>query len=263
MIHYTSCQSNKNGGVYQPLLPRVVEAFRSAGLHRVRIKREQMYQFIKETWHSRRSRWRRVFGEGLTLLRPFSKPLNPNPGASPIPGWYIGGALLHFQDVLFIFASKPSHHQSSYVSKSTVMTHTQVIHAYRHLYRAGLRAVCYSQPARTSFRDLLRGAFRSKDAQLDERALKRTLWFLKAAGRELGMEHKIVRNMLMVQYWKQETAKREQNTWSQIVMKTTPKKTYVSRASFHLRFMLLKLINSSGVRSRTQPFFTMKRPSIC
>lgn len=112
-------------------------------------------------------------------------------------------------------------------NRSIVMTQTNVIHAYRHLFRAGLQAVCYSYPARTSLRDLLRRAFRDKDAQLDERAIKRTIWFLKNAARELGIEHKIVKNMLMVQYWKQHVAKLERPTWSQIVSGTTTKKTYM------------------------------------
>lgn len=105
------------------------------------------------------------------------------------------------------------------------MTQTEVIHAYRHLYRAGLKAVCYSYPARYCVRDLLRGAFRSKDAQFDERAIKRTLWFVKAAARELGMEHKLVKNMLMVHYWRQQVGAKEQLPWSQIVKGSGPKKT--------------------------------------
>lgn len=113
------------------------------------------------------------------------------------------------------------------------MSQTEVIHAYRHLFRAGLKAVCYSFPARYCVRDLLRGAFRSKDAQFDERAIRRTLWFVKAAGRELGMEHKLVKNMLMVHYWRQQVGAKERVPWSQIVKETGPKKKYVSRASFY------------------------------
>lgn len=105
------------------------------------------------------------------------------------------------------------------------MTQTKVIHAYRHLLRTGLQAVCYSYPARNSLRDLLRGAFRDKDAQLDERAIKRTIWFLKNAARELGIEHRIVKNLLMVQYWKQNVAKLDRASWSHIVSGNTSKKT--------------------------------------
>lgn len=104
---------------------------------------------------------------------------------------------------------------------------TKVIHAYRHLFRAGLKAVCYSYPARTSLRDLLRRAFRDKNARLDERAVKRTIWFLTAAARELGIEHKIVKNILMVQYWKRKVATLNQPPWTQIVMGSLPKKKYV------------------------------------
>lgn len=107
------------------------------------------------------------------------------------------------------------------------MTSAEVIHAYRRLFRAGLRAVCYSYPARTSLRNLLRRAFRAKDAQLDERAIKRTIWFLNNAAREVGIEHRVVKNILMVSYWKDTVATQERPSWLKIVNGTASKKPYV------------------------------------
>ncbi|RGP61992.1 complex 1 [Fusarium longipes] len=76
---------------------------------------------------------------------------------------------------------------------------TQISHAYRTLYRNLLKAVQYSSPSRFVARDQLRRAFREPGATYDERGIKRTNWFLEAAAREKGMEHKILKNLLRVQ----------------------------------------------------------------
>ncbi|KAF3766211.1 DUF1763-domain-containing protein [Cryphonectria parasitica EP155] len=80
------------------------------------------------------------------------------------------------------------------------MANRDVVRAYRHLYRSALKAVCYSQPASTVVRGQLRQAFRAPDAKFDERAIQRTVWFLKNAARNNGIEHRIVRNMLFVKW---------------------------------------------------------------
>lgn len=92
------------------------------------------------------------------------------------------------------------------------MSNQEVIHAYRHLYRGLLRAVQYSAPGRYTARDQLRKAFREpaggKGAVLDQAGVKRTIWFLKAAQKEAGMEHRILRSLLMVA-WHRENAGRK------------------------------------------------------
>lgn len=98
----------------------------------------------------------------------------------------------------------------------------EVLHAYRHLYKGLLRGVQYSTPARHIVRDQIRRAFRQPvlsssstaanknnttpdgertgAGQLawDAEAIKRTIWFLSAAAREKGLEHKILKNMVRV-----------------------------------------------------------------
>lgn len=92
------------------------------------------------------------------------------------------------------------------------MSSQEVIHAYRHLYRGLLRAVQYSTPGRYTARDQLRKAFRepAKDgaAALDKAGVKRTLWFLKAAQKEAGMEHRILKSLLMVGWHRENAARR-------------------------------------------------------
>lgn len=78
----------------------------------------------------------------------------------------------------------------------------EVLHAYRHLYKGLLRGVQYAIPARYIVRDQLRGAFRDTTSTStttttwDAEAIKRTLWFLSAAGRQRGLEHRILRNLV-------------------------------------------------------------------
>lgn len=104
------------------------------------------------------------------------------------------------------------------------MANTEVIHAYRHLYRAMLRAVMYTGPGRFIMRDNLRAGFRgtagsssnsntlgttgsasssagtrpspSGPATFDAEAVKRTTWFFEAAAKETGLEHRIVKNLV-------------------------------------------------------------------
>ncbi|KAL6864198.1 hypothetical protein J3F83DRAFT_715994 [Trichoderma novae-zelandiae] len=80
-------------------------------------------------------------------------------------------------------------------------TKLDITHAYRRLYRSLLQAVRYSAPARYVVRDQLRAAFRERGATaaaLDGEGVKRTVWFLQAAARERGLEHRILKNLVRV-----------------------------------------------------------------
>lgn len=90
------------------------------------------------------------------------------------------------------------------------MASEQVVHAYRHLYRGLLRAVQFSKPARYVARDQLRVAFREPGAVPDTRGIARTIRFLEAAARERGLEHKILKNLLMTQFFRN---REKSKTW--------------------------------------------------
>lgn len=78
-----------------------------------------------------------------------------------------------------------------------------IIHAYRHLWRQGLRAVQFSKPARYTLRDTLRLAFRKGSAsEFDPSRIQNTLEFLRYATEQKGLEHKIVKNLMFV-WWSQ------------------------------------------------------------
>ncbi|CAI4218200.1 unnamed protein product [Parascedosporium putredinis] len=87
-----------------------------------------------------------------------------------------------------------------------------------HLYRGLLRAVQYSVPARYVARDQLRRAFREDAAggvaaAPDKDAIRRTIWFLDAAAKERGLEHKILRNLLKVAWYRR---RQEKTTWKMV-----------------------------------------------
>jgi hypothetical protein len=76
------------------------------------------------------------------------------------------------------------------------MSKLEILHGYRHLYRAMLRAVQFSNRSRYVARDHLRKSFRNEMDTLDPEAIKRTRWFLEAAAKERGLEHKILKNLV-------------------------------------------------------------------
>ncbi|KAG6128379.1 hypothetical protein E4U38_005721 [Claviceps purpurea] len=96
------------------------------------------------------------------------------------------------------------------------MSTTDIIHAYRTLYRTLLQAVQYSSPARYVARDQLRKAFRaSPAAPFNHEGIKRTIWFLQAAAREKGLEHRVLKNLLRVQ---SERARSEGGRWKKVLV---------------------------------------------
>jgi hypothetical protein len=77
------------------------------------------------------------------------------------------------------------------------------LHAYRHLYRTALKAVCYARPARYEVRDILRESFRSSPAtNFNPRRIENTLRFLKNAEIYNGYEHKILKNLLHLKFFR-------------------------------------------------------------
>lgn len=81
--------------------------------------------------------------------------------------------------------------------ESIAPSSSEVIRAYRHLYRALLQAVQYSAPNRIAARDQLRIAFRRGNPQeFDQQKISRTLEFIDGARRETGLEHRLLRSLL-------------------------------------------------------------------
>lgn len=85
-----------------------------------------------------------------------------------------------------------------------------VVHAYRHLYRQGLKVIRYSTPSRHVLRSILQSSFRSSSRDdFDAAKIANTLQFLERAASVTGYEHKIVKNHLSVRYWELPQAVKE------------------------------------------------------
>lgn len=110
------------------------------------------------------------------------------------------------------------------------MSQQEILHAYRHLYRHGLRAIQFSKPARFTLRDRIRLAFRKGSAtDYDASKIQNTLEFLQYATKENGLEHRIVKNLLYVWWNQQNGGKARANQKNQSV-------------AFCLRMLLDKLL---------------------
>ena len=83
------------------------------------------------------------------------------------------------------------------------MTSTDIIWAYRHLLRASLQAVRFSTPARYQIRDILRESFRElPSTHFQPRRIVNTLQFIQRASEHTGIEHRILRNILHIRFWR-------------------------------------------------------------
>ncbi|KAL1841036.1 hypothetical protein VTJ49DRAFT_7467 [Mycothermus thermophilus] len=91
--------------------------------------------------------------------------------------------------------------------KTPAKATTELIHAYRHLLRAALRAVQFSKPSRYTVVDRLREGFRDPKGTLDPERVRRTVWFFNAAAQSRGLEHKIMKTLCRVG-WEQAHEKR-------------------------------------------------------
>ncbi|RDA84227.1 hypothetical protein CP532_0133 [Ophiocordyceps camponoti-leonardi (nom. inval.)] len=122
-----------------------------------------------------------------------------------------------------------------------------VIHAYRHLYRCLLQAVQHAVPARYAARDQLREAFRERGAKLDPVGVKRTLWFLQAAAREAGLEHKILKNLLRVRIAQVAGKSDWRRRFQESQFKRDPMQDEREAAERHYRMTIAMLNSSMGI----------------
>lgn len=90
-----------------------------------------------------------------------------------------------------------------------MVEHQLIVHSYRDLLRAALRAVHFKTPNRYQVRHILRDSFRGV-AHIDgrrrdagpfvERKIKNTLAFLERARESAGVEHKVLNSILMTRW---------------------------------------------------------------
>jgi hypothetical protein len=74
---------------------------------------------------------------------------------------------------------------------------TEIVSAYRALLRTSYRAVRYARPARNILRDRMRRAFReSLPEDFEAQRIRNTVQFFERAGRDTGMEHKVLKSLI-------------------------------------------------------------------
>lgn len=96
------------------------------------------------------------------------------------------------------------------------MANAAVVDAYRRLYRSALRATHHSSPSKHVIRETMRNAFRTEPANnFNLRKIRNTEDFLRRAGEDTGMEHRILKNLLHVRYW-QHHGKRDNKLYVQV-----------------------------------------------
>ncbi|KAI1471221.1 DUF1763-domain-containing protein [Daldinia caldariorum] len=128
------------------------------------------------------------------------------------------------------------------------MTDIRIIHAYRHLYRQLLHAVKFSKPARFVARDQLRAAFRDKNAKFDPRSTTRTLRFLEAAARARGLEHNILKNLLVVAWHRTNVTRVAWKTVEHSIQaprKQTDLEKYIHKTAYRQYDMTVAMLNKS------------------
>ncbi|KXJ97166.1 hypothetical protein Micbo1qcDRAFT_155971 [Microdochium bolleyi] len=128
------------------------------------------------------------------------------------------------------------------------MATRETLHAYRHLYRGLLHAVQFSKPARYVARDRIRVAFREKGAVLDPPSISRTVKFLEAAARERGLEHKVLKNLLVTQFFR---AREQQKSWKVVKLeqslrhKKTDLNEHMQDTAFYHYDKTVEMLNKS------------------
>lgn len=80
---------------------------------------------------------------------------------------------------------------------------TQVTLAYRKLLKTSSQAVRFATPAKHLVRHILRDSFRGSPATaFNPRRINNTIRFLEQASEHNGLQHKILKNIIHVRWWK-------------------------------------------------------------
>lgn len=98
-----------------------------------------------------------------------------------------------------------SNRGTAHIMATSMPSRHEIVTAYRHLYKGLLRAVQYSRPARFDARNQLRDAFRREDpSTFNKERIDKTVEFLGLAAQEAGLEHRILKNLLRMNYERRE-----------------------------------------------------------
>lgn len=106
-------------------------------------------------------------------------------------------------DIETTSASVPTQPNVSRTPIHPSMSKLEVLHAYRRLFKLSQRAILNARPARYQVRDIIRNAFRSEPrSSFNPRRVENTAYFLTRARNYNGFEHKILKNLLFIRWWR-------------------------------------------------------------
>ena len=78
----------------------------------------------------------------------------------------------------------------------------QIITSYRSLHRHALHAVQYAVPARYTAAKLIENAYRNGiPADYNQKKVDNTITFLHGAAKEKGLEHRMLKSLLLTWWW--------------------------------------------------------------
>lgn len=102
----------------------------------------------------------------------------------------------------------------------------EIVRSYRDFYRHALRAVQFSSPSRYTVKTHLRLAYRSNTATaFHPSKIANTLLFLKHAAEERGFEHRLLKGLLHVWWWQEQTS-RQKREYDCLTIKRTLQETW-------------------------------------
>ncbi|KAI4180907.1 MAG: hypothetical protein L6R41_006951 [Letrouitia leprolyta] len=124
----------------------------------------------------------------------------------------------------------------------------EIVKSYRDLYRHALRAVQFSSPARYTVRTHLRLSFRRNAATaFNPRKIANTLLFLKYAAKERGFEHRLLKSLIHVWWWQEQTSRQKRDVKNFPPLQAQTRNEIVNSTFNHFTVTLALLNESMGM----------------
>lgn len=172
--------------------------------------------------------------------------MNDTTSFTALPVQYTHTLLLNLVSFASLFTLRQVQYPS-YTDRRSLLpmsNRTQIIHAYRDLYKRALTAVGYSRLPRTVLRDRLRKAFRKGHrADFDPVRIRNTLQFLRGAAYPQTLERRVLHSL--VHTWRMQGAMRTEKELLQLAPKTTEQELEIRRSAYDHFNHLVRMLNES------------------
>jgi hypothetical protein len=144
-----------------------------------------------------------------------------------------------------ISASTRPFNETIHLLMTAEVSNKVIVLAYRHLYRAGLRAVSYTTPNRYVLRDRLRRAFReSPTSDFEPERIANTVQFLNNAAKDRGLEHRLVKSLCRVWLTEKNQWIARARSWDVYPKKKRPQTKWATQA-YDDFYWTVRMLNES------------------